>query len=1622
MQPEQQRIMGYFIEEAKDHLNTIEQGLLQLPKTIEDPEWLNEVFRAAHSIKGGAAMLGLSPIQHASHKLEDCFKQLQDVRIDIDRDLESMFLHVFDALKALVELAEEGIEMDDDRALAVAAQVEPTIAELTTHVGELVQSSPRAKANPRRASAAAPRVEEEITETQDDITVPQEDSAKELIFRSDVPARLREMLHLFKQADELETREHLQAICRNLIQAGEQFDLPEWCHLVQTVSRAIANPQKTFHALATVTIKEIKQAQELVLAGRAEAIAVTPSLQDLLPDSPSAEAPVVSGERDRDRASPASPMAAPDGNPPIPSESRRQKTMSNQDASSRSESHGSRDRDNNHSGRDRTHGQKPTFQDGPEVGSAELNSLADLFEGESPELDDRWESEEVLNEAATTEPSDSTILPSDDFLNNDFEDFDDLLSEFKGHPGASEASPSERLSSGDAARTPADASADNDDLTSLFGENFLDLDDSHLTDTNEPQVNDNNDFDALFGGDESNGPETPSPGPNVESPTTELNDLEELFDDSEDDWESLWEQSSEQTTPETLELEPEPRAENAPIPEPSAPPLELEDEEEPLFFDSEDSDFSDLLEIGNDNDDAFANSVEPAASVRDSSADTEELESLFGEPGAEAIDLSPPSAAPEAPAAEEDGDLAELFGEGGAALFDEGTTDSSDSSEDWLNFEDEDATADDASGAPSEGFAALDGLFDSIPEDDIPEELIFEDTAEPSAEDAAAIAPPEAASDDFDFPELASEGDDFDEFLDFSGAESAESSLEADLFGEESDEDASFEALLDFGEEPAAESPLASDEDDFDALFGDLEPLGGDLDSSETGTSVLSDSELEDLEALLADEEPSAPAATQAPQSGGRVASGEKNRPFADLEVLLNYGPPVESFDQLASLLEPTPSTGETGDRDTAAASARPAQTAPAASRSASQASAETDDFADLDELLAGSEVMSPHGGGGGGRQLTPRTRAFEQTMRVPVRQLDNLTNLVGELVVNRNSLEQDQERMRQFLDNMVHQVQQLSDVGQRMQDLYERSLLEISLLASRQSYHFAGANHDNDDRGSDNNWNALEMDRFTPFHTLSQDIIELIVRVRESASDIEFLVDETEQVTRQLRQVTNQLQEGLTRARMVPFSQTADRLPRGVRDNAIKFGKQVELQVEGRETLIDKMILEQLYDPMTHLVNNALAHGIETPDERERRHKTPVGRITIRAFHQGNQTVISVSDDGAGIDPEKVKAKALQRKLITPEIAKTMSRIDVYDLLFMPGFTTKEQADDLAGRGVGMDVVRTRLSEIRGAVSIDSNLGKGTTFTIRLPLTLSISKALCCISDRARIAFPMDGVEDMLDVPRDRIQTRDNDLTFIPWRDTMLPFRHLRELLIYNRHLSRGNVYGSNAEDDIISVVVLRSAGNYLALQVDQVLGEQEIVIKQLEGPVPKPVGVAGATVMGDGRIVAIADVLELIELSAGRLRRESSSSLWDDSEAEGQPESVVESTEPTVLIVDDSITVRELLSMTFNKAGYRVEQARDGQEAWEKMRSGLPCDIVFCDIEMPRMDGLELLSRMQKDPQLSSLPIAMLTSRGADKHRQMAVSMGASGYFTKPYLEESLLEAAGRMLKGEKLVEAKA
>jgi len=679
----------------------------------------------------------------------------------------------------------------------------------------------------------------------------------------------------------------------------------------------------------------------------------------------------------------------------------------------------------------------------------------------------------------------------------------------------------------------------------------------------------------------------------------------------------------------------------------------------------------------------------------------------------------------------------------------------------------------------------------------------------------------------------------------------------------------------------------------------------------------------------------------------------------------------------------------------------------------------ESDDFDDLEELLRDSSEV-----GGIANKIARRpapvkrqtSKIISQTMKVDVKHLDSLNNLVGELVVNRNLLDQDQEKMQQFLANLLNQVQMLSDVSQKMRDQYDRSLLESSLVATREQSKVSSAlmmqRGDDNQRsgGKSSDFDSIELDRFSDFHALSQEIIELIVRVRESASDIEFVVGESEQVTRQLGVITNQVQDDLKQSRMVPFAQIADRLPRAVRDLAIKTGKEADIDIRGRETLIDKAILEQLYDPMTHLVSNAIVHGLEDPQTRRSFGKQAKGLITVRAYHQGNQTIISVGDDGAGIDIEKVKRSAVTKGVRTQEEVNQLSDEEVFELLFEAGFSTKTQADEFAGRGVGLDVVTTALNDIRGTVFTESTLNKGTSFTIRLPLTLSISKAMLCVSNRTRIAFPVDGFEDMVEAPQNQIFTNEQGQSCLTWRNTTLPFQPLSNLLTYSRQVTRSSIYNKQ-EDDVISIIVLRNDTGYLALQVDQFIGESEIVIKQLEGPIPKPVGIAGATILGDGQVMAIANVLELFDIASGRLKPSQF----------GAPEvplpQLDEAADPIVLIVDDSITVRELLSLTFSKVGYRVEQAKDGKDAWEKLRAGMQCNLIFCDIEMPRMDGLELLSRIQKDEFLSKIPIAMLTSRSSDRHRSAARELGAKGYFTKPYLEEEVITGSKRLLQGELL-----
>ncbi|MEG4234799.1 response regulator [Microcoleus sp. Pol11C3] len=1751
--------MGYFIEEAKDHLNTIEQGLLNLQTTIEDPELVNEVFRAAHSVKGGAAMLGLTSIQQTAHRLEDSFKVLKECSVKVDQQLESLFLRIFDTLQGLLEQLSGPFGLTEELGEQMVRELEPVFEELNGHLGGLVGYGEHdvdentALAVPEQVMAgmgvgafASSRSFPESRSVYAPDARATEDSALQLVFDSDVPARMRELLQEFKQPEGSESRRQLKNICRNLLRAGEEFELPRWIELIEVVSKAIANPENSYRTLAPTVIKDIKQAQELVIAGLESSIVPSAKLLALQPavlvpetdfeDLLAFAQPGKSGTNVVSVEDEAWDLVgsgdSQDGlNKLLPNISGLSidELFDQLDSGESNDYSGSRSPQFDDSAFAESDIETSAFRgstrSGPEVGAAELNTLADLFDGESPDLDGAWEEEEELDYAQSSRIS-AGILESDDDNSGDFTDL--LFDEYDTESSETNTAP------------PID------DLTTLFGEDLLFADEPDGSAVAASQNNGGSRKQLIRkqletgngrgGLARREGKVRPARGQADEDAlgtlldevaaqtsavVTDDADFDNLFGDlGESEATGLPAISSENSlNPDTFDAESNEPAAVGGKDSADGEALDLPeiDDFELLSELSEDSDLSELLGItssflssededgenGGDRDQAAGiahneemgnvlnmtsnsdldisadeNWLEDAFGLEDESVqslnlelDDTDLDALFGDMTSGSISEDEQTVRDRQGAAtsREAADLAELFGSVPTGTEYDGEA-SGQADARWLNsdggseLQSADVGVDEGDlgslfenngvavshpGLTNSAEVELGALSDR-PDPEISNVESDEGAAFDFLEDMfgegvvqgdAGSAPDDGAA--LDVKELSAQPPDglFDE-------------VDADLFalpetdgaGESEGEDDLFDALetdfLSADLEPlpaeALDGMFEGDADLLSAMetgatlnssilmgFDDL------LDSSDAEVLVTSelttgfwDAEDESAEADSSELEEGSLADFFADAESG-VEDGEGN--FDDLEALLIAGgagalvassggtnqSPVntEVFSDLEELLSESATMPEIP---------APATTTSKAPRAAAEES--DDEFGDLEKLLEDPKDGGRQGEAniGGPSALNrgrrnPRAGGFgDQTMRVPVKQLDNLSNLMGELVVNRNSLEQDQERMRQFLDNLLHQVTLLSDVSQRTQDFYERSLLEIALLANRQGGHRSAWRSEDSAHTRESAWKPEEMDRFTPFHSLAQEIIELIVRVRESAADIEFLVDEADQVTRQLRQVTTQLQEGLTRARMKPFAETTDRLFRAVREIAIKCGKQAQLQVEGKDILIDKMIVDQLYDPMTHLVNNAITHGIEAPEVRLAAGKPAVGRITIRAFHQGNQTVVSVSDDGAGIDPQKVKAKAIKQGLLTAAQAQRMSRSEVYDLLFMPGFSTQEQATEYAGRGVGMNVVQTSLQEIRGTVSIDSTIGKGTVFTIRLPLVLSISKALTCISDRARIAFPMDGVEDMIDVPRDQVTTGADGLPCIEWRGQSLPFRPLRDLLGYSRHLGRGSVYGFNTDDDMISVIVLRSAGNFLAVQVDQVSTEQEIVIKPLEGPVPKPIGIAGATVLGDGRIVAIADVLELIDLATGRLRKEAGGTLWDEAERATQ-EAEIEKTEPTVLIVDDSITVRSLLSITFEKSGYRVEEARDGKEAWEKMKSGLPCDIVFCDIEMPRMDGLELLSRMQKDAVLCELPIAMLTSRGADRHRQMAYSLGAKGYFTKPYLEEQLLDAASRMLKGE-------
>ncbi|MEO1401547.1 MAG: hybrid sensor histidine kinase/response regulator [Cyanobacteria bacterium J06635_1] len=659
-----------------------------------------------------------------------------------------------------------------------------------------------------------------------------------------------------------------------------------------------------------------------------------------------------------------------------------------------------------------------------------------------------------------------------------------------------------------------------------------------------------------------------------------------------------------------------------------------------------------------------------------------------------------------------------------------------------------------------------------------------------------------------------------------------------------------------------------------------------------------------------------------------------------------------------------------------------------------------------------------------------PQPDRPESMVRVPVRVLAHLNDLFGELIIQRNTLNSKVGQLNAFVNRVYQYTGTLERINGELHTLSNRKATKEALP---QLLFGSGASplvsppvtgptglKSNGLARYQRMFDAMEMDRYSDLHLLSQEHSETVVRLKEATGDMRFSLREIKQASGDLNRTTKELQVNVTRARMRPLSDVVKQFPRLVRDLSVQYGKQVDFQVHGSGTLIDRYILENLRDPLMHLLHNAFGHGIELPEERQAAGKSPQGRIEIWATHRGNQTLISIQDDGAGINLEKVRDRAL-RMGIDRALLDEIDEAEILGLIFEPGFSTASHVTDLSGRGIGMDVVRTNLAEVRGDIKVNTRPGEGTTFTISVPFTLSTIRALLIEVGSIRLAFPTDGLQEMVRLKSYPVH-RSPGQEFLDWEGLSVPLIRLDQWLKFNcpRKMSYGTTQAVITEP---VALIVRQENGLKAIYVDRFWGEREIVIRQIENVIGLPPGFIGCTILEDGHALPLADAVKLLDwietqaLSPGsppslaKLLEGATDQVSPGNEAY-EPEPVDQNVPLSVLVVDDSINARRFLVKTLEKDGYRVEQAKDGQEAVEKLMQGLPVQAVLCDIEMPRLDGYGFLAEVKPNPKFKALPVIMLTSRSSDKHRQLALNLGASAYLTKPYQDHELLEALEQLI----------
>jgi chemosensory pili system protein ChpA (sensor histidine kinase/response regulator) len=548
--------------------------------------------------------------------------------------------------------------------------------------------------------------------------------------------------------------------------------------------------------------------------------------------------------------------------------------------------------------------------------------------------------------------------------------------------------------------------------------------------------------------------------------------------------------------------------------------------------------------------------------------------------------------------------------------------------------------------------------------------------------------------------------------------------------------------------------------------------------------------------------------------------------------------------------------------------------------------------------------------------------------------------------------------------------------------------------------------------------FSELEMDRYDDFNILSRTLTEISADVTEVLSQLEAFMGRVDADIDEFTKLAHHLQDEITAARMVPIGNLYTRLSRTVRDAATATGKSIDLSLEGADTELDNNIIQQVSDPLIHLVRNAVAHGIEDKDARPSAGKPEKGRIAVRAYHRGNHIFVEVEDDGRGIDYERVRRTLIDSGAMSPVAAAELGERELREFLFRPGFSTASATSELAGRGVGLDVVRANVHALNGEIEVRSEPGRGACFTVKVPLTLIISQALFVRCGTFVFAFPLALVEEIRRLrPADIEDVGGKLLTRV--RDVVTEVVRL-DLRLGLQPLEPLNGY--------FHMVIVRVAGRQVGLVVEEVLGKDEIVIKNLGDYLRRVKLFPGTTIASDGSLILLIDLNRLVSVDTAEPQGLPASSpaarvFAPGSEAVAAGSIPAEAVDPVgndrvIVVADDSISVRKFVGRMLEKAGYRVKLASDGLEASEIVaQSG--CQLVITDLEMPRMNGYELMAHLRQDPAMRRIPVLVVTSRAGAKHRDRAMKEGASGFLTKPVQEDQLIAAVEQLMGSDKRVE---